>query len=221
MRWVHIAAGLTALLAGAVALGARKGADVHRKSGMIFVYTMLLMSGTGALLSILRSQHLNAAMGVLTFYFVVTALRAVRPRVGGFPWVDVAAMLVALAVGVYELGLGVQAVRSPKGQIDGAPYPPVFIFATLALLAALGDLRMMAKRGLQGAQRLARHLWRMCTAMFIATGSLFLGQPRVFPKALRMLPLRAIPVLVVLVFMLYWLARVLVTHRRRPDLLRH
>ena len=47
----------------------------------------------------------------------------------------------------------------------------------------------------------------MSLAMFIATASLFLGQAKVFPKPIRIMPLLSIPVLLVLGVMLYWLVR--------------
>jgi hypothetical protein len=48
----------------------------------------------------------------------------------------------------------------------------------------------------------------MCTALLIAAFSFFLGQAKVFPKPIRILPLLMIPPLVVLVALLYWLWRV-------------
>jgi peptidoglycan/LPS O-acetylase OafA/YrhL len=72
---------------------------------------------------------------------------------------------------------------------------------------------MIRAGGLRGASRLARHLWRMCFALFIAALSFFLGQSDEIPEPLRILPLLALPVLMVLVTMLYWLWRV---RRRRP-----
>ena len=45
---------------------------------------------------------------------------------------------------------------------------------SVAVLAAAGDVRMLVRGGVFGAQRVARHLWRMCFGLFIATGS-FLG----------------------------------------------
>ena len=56
--------------------------------------------------------------------------------------------------------------------------------------------------------RLARHLWRMSTALLIAAFSFFIGQAHVIPKPIRIIPLLLIPPLVVLVTMLYWLWRV-------------
>jgi len=52
-----------------------------------------------------------------------------------------------------------------------------------------------------------RHLWRMCFALFIATGSFFLGQAKVFPEELRIFPILAAPVLLVLLAMVYWWVR--------------
>ncbi|HEV7490959.1 MAG TPA: hypothetical protein VGO25_09145, partial [Rhodanobacteraceae bacterium] len=85
-----------------------------------------------------------------------------------------------------------------------------FVFGIVALLSVLGDARTLWVRNLTSAKRLARHIWRMCFAMWIATASFFLGQPKVFPEPLRhLVGVRAIPVLLVLVVMFYWLARVL------------
>jgi hypothetical protein len=53
---------------------------------------------------------------------------------------------------------------------------------------------MLARR-LQGRHRVVRHLWRVCFAMFIAAASFFLGQAKVFPKPIRIIPLLAIPAL--------------------------
>ena len=205
---VHITAGFVAIAAGAVALYALKGGRLHRKSGMVFVWAMWVMAALGGGLAARLHERLNVAMAVLTFYFVTTALLTVRRRAGRFHWTDAAAMLVALLVGVYQINLGLTALHSPTGKVDGIPAAPMFIFGGLALLAALGDIRLMLLGGLRGAQRIARHLWRMCFALFVATGSFFLGQADVFPRSMRIIPLLAIPALLPLLLMVYWLARV-------------
>lgn len=208
---IHIMAGLTGLASGAVALGALKGGKLHRKSGTIFVYAMMVLSGSGALMAALLPERGSVVAGVLTFYLVSTALLTVRRTVVGFRWIDLGAMLVALTVGIASIRLGFVALESATGKIDEQPAALYFIFGTVALLAALGDIRMMLARGIQGAHRIARHLWRMCLALFIATGSFFLGQAQVFPEPLRNSGLLGIPVLLVLLLMFYWLARVLFT----------
>ena len=195
MTWLHVAAGLIAIASGAVALYALKGSWLHRQSGSIFVYSMLVMSGLGAAMAVLRSQRLNVVAGGLTFYLVATGLLAVRRRIR---WLDAGAMLVAVAIAIVGL-------MSPASSFFGA----------VALLAAVGDVRLIRAGDLQGPRRLARHLWRMCFAMFVATGSFFLGQAEVFPEPIRIVPLLALPVLLVAGLMLYWLARVLFTQRHQ------
>jgi uncharacterized membrane protein len=205
---IHIAAGLVGIISGAIALYALKGAKVHRKSGMVFVYAMVLMTMSALPMAIAGGIRFSASQAALTLYLVVTALLTTRQRVQEFRWINVAAMLTALAIGLYDLALGVEAMNSPKGILEGVPAAMIFIFAGFALLAALGDLRMMLVPQFERNHRIARHLWRMCLALWVAVASFFLGQPKFFPEPLRSLPVLAIPVLLVLVLSLYWFVRV-------------
>jgi hypothetical protein len=50
-----------------------------------------------------------------------------------------------------------------------------FFMASVCLLAAAGDIRMLLRGGLLGVARISRHLWRMCFGLFIAAGSFFMG----------------------------------------------
>jgi hypothetical protein len=94
---------------------------------------------------------------------------------------------------------------------------PVHITAgALALFAAAGDLRLVLRKALPPHLRLARHVWRMCFGLWIATSSFFLDQAKVFPAQFRIMPLLALPVVLVLAVMIYWLVRVL--RRRSPAL---
>jgi uncharacterized membrane protein len=214
MLLLHIAAGLLGLLAGYVALYAAKGAPLHRKAGMVFVYAMLAMCPAGLMISAVRgvAPAINIPAGLLTAYLIITALTTVRPPAAGSRWLEIGAMLVAVAVGLTCLAVAFQALASGNRQQTGLAYP-LLMFAFVGLLAGAGDVRVLRSGALRGAPRLARHLWRMCFALFIAALSFFVGQADVFPKPVRIMPLLALPVLAVLVTMCYWLWRV----RRRPD----
>lgn len=209
---IHIIAGGLGLVSGFIALYSAKGAALHRKSGMAFVYTMLVMSTGGFVIAAARSvaPAINIPAALLTAYLVITALITVRPPFPGRRWLDAVAMLVALGVGLTSLGFGFEAIAN-GGTRNGMPAFPFFLFGVVGVLASALDLRMIRAGGLQGASRIARHLWRMCFALFIASLSFFIGQADAFPKALRIPPLLALPVLAVLVTMFYWLWRV-----RRP-----
>jgi len=71
----------------------------------------------------------------------------------------------------------------------------------------------------RAGQRLARHLWRMCFALFIAAGSFFSIRERVtrvFPEPFTTGRMRALPILLLFGTMFYWLWRV---RRRTPPVL--
>jgi hypothetical protein len=84
----------------------------------------------------------------------------------------------------------------------------MFFMATIVLLAAIGDLRMIRAGGVQGTRRLARHLWRMSFGLFIASGSFFLGQMQLIPEPIRIVPLIVVLAVSPLVVLLYWMWRV-------------
>ena len=208
MILLHILGGLISLTSGAVALSAPKGGRLHRKSGTVFVYAMLLMSASGALMAALMPERVSVTAGLLTFYLVLTALLTVRRRPRVFRWMDAGVMMFGLAVGITGVLFAIDgAVR----QIDGPPPGIALVFSAVAFLAVFGDLRSLLAPSLPWAQRIARHVWRMCLALWIATASFFLGQADVFPEALRIMPLLCTPVLLVMLLMFYWLVRVLFT----------
>ena len=216
---IHITAGLIAIVAGFVAVYALKGARLHRKSGMIFVYSMWVLSLTGVVIAAVKQGWASVIGGSLAFYLVTTALLTVRRRDQEFHAIDTAAMLLGIGIGIFSIKLGLDGWNGPTGTMTGVPSAMIFLFATVALLGAIGDMRVMLTGQLRGAQRIARHLWRMCFALFVASGSFFLGQAKVFPKPMRIYPLLAIPALLPLVLLLYWLVRVRFTrwYPRRAD----
>ena len=177
---------------------------------MVFVYAMLLMSASGAAMAARMPERISVIAGLLTFYLVVTALLTVRRRGRGSRWMDVAAMAFGLMVGILAF---VFVITESSNPADSPPAMAV-VFGAVALLAVFGDLRMLVARSLPWSQRIARHLWRMCLALWIAAASFFLGQSDEFPEALRIMPLLCTPVLLIFLLMIYWLVRVLFTQWR-------
>ncbi|MDP8915633.1 MAG: DUF2306 domain-containing protein [Pseudomonadota bacterium] len=206
--FLHIAGGSVAILAGYAALAARKGARPHRVAGDVFVLGMLVMAGFGLLMGIAKGQSGNVLGSVMAAYLVGTGWAAVRPRRSRAGVCDRLAMLLAASLAAAGAGLG--ALDPSSG-----PGPGVFYaFGALAALAAALDLKVWRRGGLIGFERVRRHLWRMCTALFVATGSAFLGQRDEIPAALHgpHLFLLALAPLAALVF---WTVR---SRPRRPRL---
>ena len=121
---------------------------------------------------------------------------------------DWAALLVGIGGAVAVITLGIHSLLNPAAADPGIPTGVSFFFGVVLLLAASGDIRMLAHGGFSGRERITRHLWRMCFGLFIATGSFFLGQQQVFPAFLRGSILLTILAVLPFPLMIYWLIRV-------------
>lgn len=214
---IHIAAGGLAIVLGAVALSVKKGGTTHRRSGLLFVCAMLVMGITASILGLLKGPNdPNVTAGITIAYFVGTALLTVRPVSRWTTALHIAALMVAVLFAYGSVVKGVAAFNSPRGALNGVPFAMHFLFAIVFSLAAIGDFRVIRFSLPRGGPRLARHLWRMCFALFIAAGSFFSIRARVakiLPEPFTTAPMRMLPILLIFAAMFYWMWRV---RRRRP-----
>jgi hypothetical protein len=182
---LHICAGTVGVLSGFVAVSFRKGSRRHALAGIVFVISMMVLATSGVYMALLKSQPGNVLGGTLTFYLVATAWITAKRREGKPGILDGAALLVAAATASVALTWGVEAATSPTGLKNAYPPGPYLFLGSVAALAAVGDVRMLIRGGVFGAQRITRHLWRMCFAFFIASSSVFLARAHLFPALLR------------------------------------
>ena len=205
---LHITAGLVGLIAGGIALVVGKGSWLHRRSGVYFVAAMLVMSTIGGLVAPLLPQRSSIVPAALTFYLVATGWMAVRRRARTIGAFEVAAFVFAWVFVCLGVAFAVEASDDPRGQLDGAGPAVYLVFAAITGLAGTLDGFVLARGGVDGAHRIARHAWRMCVALLIAASSFFLGQQQLFPRALRGSPLLYLPELAILATMIFWLVRI-------------
>jgi len=167
-------------------------------AGKVFVVSMLTMASTAALLG-------NVFGGASALYLVTTGWLTARRREGETTIFDWGALLFGLAVGVPIVTDGLRIVSGSIAPKPGVPVGMILFLGSVVLLAAAGDVRMLVRGGVFGTPRVARHLWRMCFGLFIATGS-FLAQRRViaFLGGPKILLLALLP----LILMIFWLIRV-------------
>jgi hypothetical protein len=213
LLFVHISAGSVGLLTGAAALIFRKGSRLHRSAGKLFVGAMLTMSaiGAGAAPFLPIPERASVLAGVLTFYLVLTAWMTVRHKTAGVGLFEAAALLVSLSITSAGAVFIWMASHAPGGTLDGQPRQAFYLFVIIGTPVAVGDLSLLLRRGIAGSARIARHLWRMFAALFIASASLFLGQQQVFPASLRGSPWFFVPELAILALLLFWLCRVFIS----------
>ena len=129
----------------------------------------------------------------MTFYLIFSGWLTARRPTEGVGAFEVAGLIWALTGASAAMILSWMAAQTPEHTLDGAPQQAFYIFVAVSTIAALCDLKVILRRGISGAQRVARHVWRMCFGLFVASGSLFLGQAQVFPDWLRRAARAALP----------------------------
>lgn len=210
---LHIGGGGLGILSGATALLSRKGARLHRAAGTLFFVSMLIAYTVAAAVApfLEDGQRPNFVAAILALYLLLSAWLTVRRRgqePGRIEALGMGTGLAIVAAGALFAYLGSQ---SPTGTIDGSPPQAFYVFMTAGAAGAAGDFNVILRRGIEGAARIARHLWRMCFSLFIASGSFFLGQQQVMPEWMRDSPVLIVLALAPLGFMIFWLIRVRLT----------
>jgi hypothetical protein len=156
----------------------------------------------------MRAKPPNIIAGLLAMYMVATAWftgRHKHGRTGAFDWIS---LVAALGFAAYLWPLGVGALHRPNRMMNGVPAAMSFFLGSVVALAAVGDLRMLARGGITGAQRIGRHAGRMSFGLFIASGSFFLGQQQVFPARWRGSIVLTVLGLFPLGLLAFWVVRV-------------
>jgi hypothetical protein len=207
------------MLSGFVAVFLRKGSRRHGLAGNVFVIAMLSLSASGVYMAIVKSQPGNILGGALTFYLVATAWMTARRRDGAPGIFDWSALLIVLGVGACQLTFGLEAALSETGVKYEYPPWPYFFMGSVAVLAIVGDIRMLVRRGISGTPRIARHLWRMCFALFIAAGSIFLARQQVFPALVRKTGVLPLLSFLPMILMAFWLIRVRFTNTYKAKMI--
>ena len=203
------AGGMIALVSGAAAAVVRKGGGRHVSAGTWFCVAMLVLGVTASILEPYKSPPESPIGGIMVCYFVATAWMTARRRSGAPGRFEKIACSIALVLAIAIIGHGFEVAFAPRGQFKGPPGPIVlFALGGICLLAGLSDLRFVIRGKLSARQRISRHLWRMCFAFFVATGSFFLGQQKVMPTAVVGSPMLIVLALAPIALMLFWLVRV-------------
>lgn len=211
---VHFSAGLVSIVAGTIALSAAKGGRLHKQSGLVFTWAMIVLGLFAAGIGVYENRPSQVFAGLVAAYLVFTAMTTVKPLAGIGKPINAVLMVAAFVYAVASLYGGVTEYLDPTIEVVGRPrVVPPLVGGAVILLAAIGDLRAIRAGGLRGSRRLARHLWRMCFALFVATGSFFLGQMKFIPEAVRLVPLLLVLAFTPILFLFYWMWRVRVRGR--------
>jgi uncharacterized membrane protein len=205
----HIVSGFMALLSGLVAMASRKGGDgLHARAGNAFFIAMSAMAISAAILTAWEPDRLSLGAAVWAFYLVHTSRHAARAKGGTLGSPTWGLMAIGLAASILFLHGGLMAQLAQDGAFEGSGPTGYFIFGTAATTSLVLDFNLRLRGRLSPRQRIARHLWRMLVAYFLAVTSLFLGQQDdVFPFMAGS-PILLLPTLLTLGFLVFWIMRV-------------
>ena len=223
---LHIGGGMLALVAGTIAVFARKGGRLHRRAGTLFFVSILVMAAFAAYLAVVMpGQLVNLFIAAFVTYLVTTAWLAARHRDGEAGLGEKIALLVAIclcapfAILSFQLAFGLPPLFKSAVPFKGAVLIAIYSFTIVLLIAVLGDAKVVFGGGIMGTARVARHLWRMCLGLTLATGSAFTnGFARFLPGPYHVPLAFFLPQFVPLILLIYWMIRVRFTgwYRNRP-----
>jgi hypothetical protein len=213
---LHIGAGTIGLASGFVAAFARKGGYLHRKAGTVFVVSILVMATFAAYLAVaINGQIVNLFIAIFALYLVATAWTTVRRTAGTIGVAEKIALFVALclcapfAILAFQLATGLAPLFKSAVPFKGPVLIAIYSFTVVLALTAIGDARVVLAGGISGAPRIARHLWRMCLGLTLATGSAFTnGFARLLPGPYHVPSIFFFPQFLPLGLLVFWMIRV-------------
>jgi uncharacterized membrane protein len=221
---IHIACGAIGLVSGTVAVFARKGGNLHRRAGTVFVASMLVMAIFAIYLGfVIPDQITNVFIGTFALYLVSTAWMTVRRKEGTSGIFEKFALFMALclcapfAILTFQLATGLPPLFTSAVPFKGPVLVAIYVFTTVLAIAVIGDTRVVLAGGLFGVARISRHLWRMCLGLSLAAGSGFTnGFARLLPGPYHVPTSFFMPQFLPLCLLVFWMIRVRFAGYRAP-----
>ena len=211
----HVGGGTVGLTAGLIAVSSRKGGYWHRKAGMVFATSMLIMASFGLYLAVVLSDQANIIVAVFAFYLVATGWMSVWRKAGTSGLFDKFALFVALCLCApfglltFQLLTGMSPSFKASVAFKGPVLIALYLFTFILALAVIGDARLVLRGGISGVPRIARHLWRMCLGLAMAAGSFFTNAlPRLLPPPMHVTTIFFVPQLLIVGLLIFWMIRV-------------
>jgi hypothetical protein len=180
---------------------------------------MLVMGLFAGWLAVVRpGQLVNLFIATLAIYLVGTSWLAARRGDGRIGAPERTLLLVSLAlwapfaVLAFQLAAGLPPLFKSAVPFRGPVLIAVYAFAGVLGIAALSDLKVVLQGRIAGGPRIARHLWRMCLGLTLATGSAFTnGFARLLPGPYHVPLAFFLPQFLPVLLLAFWLVRVRLT----------
>ena len=217
LLYSHIAGGAIGIVSGFVASFSKKGQPLHRLSGKTFFYSMLVCYLIGALVSpfLEQGQRVNFTASVLALYLLLSGWHAAKTPVYKLGSGNYIGLIAATSITLAGITFSMMASNHPSGTVDGSPPQAFAVFIIIGLFAAAGEVHCIIRNQLSPPSRLIRHLWRMCSSFFIASGSFFMCQAKFLPAWLVNTGLAQLFALLPLIILIFFVAKISFANRTR------
>lgn len=196
--YLHAVFGGIALFAGATALVVKKGGLLHRRSGNIFFYSMLVSALVSLIVAVLPN-HQNPflfSIGLFSTYFLLSGYRGLRFREKDL------VLEIDKIISSTVIFVGAAMVLVPV-MVNGSIAIVLFVFGTAAIIFGIRDLKMFKDRERLRRQWLRIHLGKM-TGAYIAAVSAFLVVNDFLPGLLNWF----LPTILGSVYITYWMLKI-------------
>jgi len=211
---IHTPAGTIGLVAATVALFTKKGIPLHLKAGTYFTISMLIMLISGFIAALLKESIDDMFLSVVVMYTVFTAWLTVHHKKFETGFLEHVALIWIIAVAIAAI------LINASWREVGAPNPYLY-WASFAVFCAIGDVRNIHRAGLPSIQRLIRHVWRIGFSLIWAALAFTDKIVKILGSNVKELPeeqltyIIAVPTLLILIIILYWIMNILFFSRKK------
>ncbi len=211
---IHTPAGSIGLVAATVALFTKKGGALHRKAGICFTISMLIMLISGFVAALLKESIDDMFLSAVVMYTVFTAWLTAHHKKNETDFLEYVALVWVIAVGI--AAFLINASWSEVGSQN-----PYLYWASFAIFCAIGDVRNLHWACSSGIQRVIRHVWRVGFSLIWAALALTDKIIKIQGSNVKELPeeqltyVIAVPTLLILIIIVYWIMYILFLSRKK------
>lgn len=211
---IHTPAGIIVLVAAIIALFANKGAITHRKAGVWFTISMQIMLISGFIAAFIKESPSDMFLSVVVMYTVFTAWLTTYHKNNTTGLLEKVALVWILSVAV--TGFYMHFSWHEAGATN-----PYVLWASLAVIFAIGDIRNIYRAGLSDIQRILRHVWRIGFSLLWAVLAFTDKIIKTLGSNVKELPIEqlivivGIPTALILIIIMYWFANILFFSRSK------
>ncbi len=175
LRNIHIVAGALALLSGPFAMFNQNGGTLHRRSGNIYFYSMMVIVVSSIYMAFYKENWFLLMIAAFTFYLISTGVRALKLKklhLGQRPEkIDWAILLISLISGLCLFIWGLWIVGIAKNSFGFA----AIVFGSIMLRGIYRNFKSFRVPPTEKNHWLLMHIGNMMGA-YIATLTAFLVQ---------------------------------------------